>query len=599
MMNVKEIISKKVIPAQLGMCQKNEITSHSLVNGMHLRGTDVTMQSEEERKESTISLLRESADREWKPFARNGCDEAISGDRKVYSISNKKVIPAQAGILGGYKAPDPCLRRDDVSRPHPRPFSLSVRQAGFARRRELVDWGKKFVNNVLPLAKGESEGVGIGIETLLEFTAVSKMLSNLSGFILVQVGKYQKNEITSHSLVNGMHLRGTDVTKQSRGNRKGYLVSNKVGKCYRMSPLEKPVPNLIREGFRGVLVLLLLALSTTSCISEKKEMKTPDMDSIEILPEVVFSVVDDESLNFFIESRGVVEPIQKITITPRISGFVEAHIIEDGKVVHEGDVLVQFNMEEWELAKQEAYNQYLKAKSEYDVEMRLRGEEAVQNGEGSGYRITTGLADAEVAYERAKLNLSYTTVTAPFSGVISTKEVLTRGAYISAGKELGSLIDTRRVRVRFDVLESEIAGLKSGIAIELEDPSGTTHEGSIVAISPEIDQETKTGQVIAEVNNRDGALKPGMTVEGRVFVRSETSKVRMPRESLIQRDGRTLVFRLHGDEVEWIYVTPVAMTTDWVLIDHPDINPGDTLAVDKHFAISHQQRIIPLMARSQ
>ena len=160
------------------------------------------------------------------------------------------------------------------------------------------------------------------------------------------------------------------------------------------------------------------------------------------------------------------------------------------------------------VAKRGNYNKYVKAKTDFDVEMKLRGEQAAQNGEGEGYRITTGLADAELAYERAKLNLSYTTLKAPFSGIISTKEVLTNGAYISAGKELGSLINIDKVRIRFDVLESEISSLNVGVPIELKDPSGEIHTGEVVAISPEIDQKTKTGQIIAEVDNAANTLKP-------------------------------------------------------------------------------------------
>lgn len=348
-----------------------------------------------------------------------------------------------------------------------------------------------------------------------------------------------------------------------------------------------------------ISVLWVFGILFSSCISSNRDNETPDLESIEILPEVVFSVVDDEPLDFYIESRGVVEPIQKIQITPRISGFIEAQNIQDGEKVNEGEVLVQFNEQEWELQKEEAYNRFVKAKSEFDVEMRLRGEEAAQNGEGEGFRITTGLADAELAYERAKLNLSYTTLKAPFSGIISTKEVLTNGAYISAGKELGSLINIEKVRIRFDLLESEITSLSTGVPIELIDPSGQTHSGQVIAISPEIDQNTKTGQIIAEVDNAAEKLKPGMTVEGRVLVRSESSKVRMPREALLERDGRTLIFKLNNSEVEWIYVSPIDMTTEWVLVDNPDIFPGDTLAVDKHFSISHQQRVIPLMTNSQ
>ena len=343
------------------------------------------------------------------------------------------------------------------------------------------------------------------------------------------------------------------------------------------------------------VIILIIGFSSTACISDKNQEDRPELESIEILPEVVFSVVDDRPLDFFIESRGVVEPIQNIQLTPRISGFIDHQIIEDGSKVKKGAVLIQFNQQEWELQKKEAYNKYLKAKTDFDVEMKLRGEQAAQNGEGEGYRITTGLADAELAYERAKLNLSYTTLKAPFSGIISTKEVLTNGAYISAGKELGSLINIDKVRIRFDVLESEISSLNVGVPIELIDPSGEIHTGEVIAISPEIDQKTKTGQIIAEVDNAANTLKPGMTVEGRVLVRSVSSKIRMPREALLERDGRTLVFKLNNSEAEWIYVTPVDMTTEWVLVDHPTINPGDTLAVDKHFSISHQQKVSPLI----
>ncbi|MEX2363020.1 MAG: efflux RND transporter periplasmic adaptor subunit, partial [Balneolaceae bacterium] len=195
-----------------------------------------------------------------------------------------------------------------------------------------------------------------------------------------------------------------------------------------------------------------------------------------------------------------------------------------------------------------------------------------------------------------KLDFSYTKIKAPFSGRISAKEVLSGGAYVSAGQNLGMLIDAEKVRVRFDVLESEIDALGEGMSVELFDPSGKKYEGLIVAVSPEVNSETKTGQVLVEVDNQQYNLKTGMTVEGRVFVRSMQSKVKMPREALLERDGRTLVFKLNGGEVEWIYVTPEAMNTEWVLVNHEEINPGDTLAVDQHFSISHQQKVVPLMA---
>jgi RND family efflux transporter MFP subunit len=325
------------------------------------------------------------------------------------------------------------------------------------------------------------------------------------------------------------------------------------------------------------------------------------MDSVEIRPEVVFDVVDNEPLNFYIESRGLVEPLQQTKIVPRISGYVESHIIEEGRQVQKGEVLLQFVDDEWEYAVEQARQAYLKAENQYEIDKRLReGYTGESNDEM--IRINSGLADAEVAYDRAKLNLSYTTVKAPFSGRLSLQNVVTNqtfisvGSYVSAGTELASLIDASTARVRFDVLESEINNLNEGMRVELFGPGGKRYEGEITAISPEVDPDTKTGQVLVEVDNSEFGLKTGMTVDGRVFVRSQEAKVRMPREALLERDGRTLVFRLlNNEEVEWIYVSPVAMNSDWVLIDHPEIEPGDTLAVDQHFSISHQQKVVPLL----
>jgi len=347
--------------------------------------------------------------------------------------------------------------------------------------------------------------------------------------------------------------------------------------------------------------LLITVTLISGCKSERETPEAPDMDSVEIRPEVVFDVVDDEPLNFYIESRGVVEPLRQTKVVPRISGYVESHIIEEGRQVNKGEVLLQFVDDEWEYKVEQARQEYVKAENQYEIDKRLReGYTGESNDEM--IRINSGLADAEVAYERAKLNLSYTTVKAPFSGRLSLQNVVTNqsfiseGSYVSAGTELASLIDASTVRVRFDVLESEINNLDEGMKVELFGPGGNGYEGEIIAISPEVNADTKTGQVLVEVDNSEYGLKTGMTVDGRVFVRSQEAKVRMPREALLERDGRTLVFRLlNNEEVEWIYVSPVAMNSDWVLIDHPEIEPGDTLAVDQHFSISHQQKVVPLL----
>ncbi|MDZ7807119.1 MAG: hypothetical protein U5K71_08375 [Gracilimonas sp.] len=118
--------------------------------------------------------------------------------------------------------------------------------------------------------------------------------------------------------------------------------------------------------------LLITVTLFTACKSEEERPEAPDMDSVEIRPEVVFDVVDDEPLNFYIESRGVVEPLQQTKIVPRISGYVESHIIEEGRQVQKGEVLLQFVDDEWEYEVEQARQAYLKAENQYEIDKRLR-----------------------------------------------------------------------------------------------------------------------------------------------------------------------------------------------------------------------------------
>lgn len=356
-----------------------------------------------------------------------------------------------------------------------------------------------------------------------------------------------------------------------------------------------------------VLIALLATGMLAGCQQEESEDDSPlseeEEEAVEVRPEVTFAVADSLPIYTYVESQGVVEAGREVVLTPRISGYVTRSNIVEGRRVQRGDTLIRFAEEELALQLREAQNSLLEAQQEYDIQKRseewiktFRNQDLERNDQA--VRIASGLTQAEINLERVRMDLDHTTLEAPFSGTLAAERRITEGAYLNQGTELGRLIDQRTLRVRFDVLESEISRIEPGMRTEITAPGGVEVSGEVTSLSPVVDSESKTGEVIVEVPNSNRSIKPGMTVEGTIYVERHEGKVRIPRSAILSRDGgRTLLFKLNSanSEVEWVYVTPQSQNRDWVILNHEDIAPGDTIAIDQHFALSHLQIVDPRM----
>ncbi len=133
-------------------------------------------------------------------------------------------------------------------------------------------------------------------------------------------------------------------------------------------------------------------------------------------------------------------------------------------------------------------------------------------------------------------------VTAPLAGRVVDRETVV-GEVVDRGSQMFRLSDTRRVWLDLRVPAEEASLAKIGQQVRyVPDGQATEHRGTIIWISSDVDRETRTVRVRAELANPDGELRNESFGMGAIILRDESDAIVVP-ESSVQWDGEnTLVF---------------------------------------------------------
>jgi len=209
--------------------------------------------------------------------------------------------------------------------------------------------------------------------------------------------------------------------------------------------------------------------------------------------------------------------------------------------------------------------------------------------------VRSGLAAARADEQRAGLNLERTVVRAPFGGVISGLE-LTPGERVTAQQMVAWIVDDIDLEAEVGVLESDLGKLAVGRGALLEIPAlGENFAVTVDVISPRIDPDSRTCQVLLRVRNEDGRLHPGMFVRASIAGEILEQRLLVPREAVLSRDGRPLVFKEDEGRAKWVYVK-VGQRNDHLVeitgtLQGGKLSAGDVVVVDNHLTLTHEAKI--------
>jgi RND family efflux transporter MFP subunit len=207
----------------------------------------------------------------------------------------------------------------------------------------------------------------------------------------------------------------------------------------------------------------------------------------------------------------------------------------------------------------------------------------------------SGVSVARADLERARLNLERTEIRAPFDGVV-TGLTLSAGEQVMVNQVLFTLVDNVNLEAEVGVLEADVGKIAPGGAAILAVPAlGDTFGVKVDVVSPQFNRETRTCQVLIRLQNSEGRLRPGMFARALIAGERFEGRLLVPREAVLTRDGRPLVFKVEGDRAQWLYVELGESNDHMVeitsVLQGGTLEPDDRVVVSDHLTLAHDAKI--------
>jgi membrane fusion protein, multidrug efflux system len=266
--------------------------------------------------------------------------------------------------------------------------------------------------------------------------------------------------------------------------------------------------------------------------------------------ETVLALV--RPFEYLIQGNGKVVAAEENKLVWQLGGQVAQLHVKNGQRVKAGEVMARLHSDKLQMTFEKALARFEERKLEYANQMMgfQQAEEQVKNN----IRFTSGLAAAELDMKEAKMALEQAVLRAPIAGVVSDVSVK-KSDVVNAGDVLCLVYNPGTLQVETRVIESELGRIKAGQEVVLKPLADKEQEfkGKIVEINPRIDD--KTGAASVKIRVVDGKeLLPGMNVKTEIHIPYEKNII-VPKQALVIRSGRSVVFTVEGGLAKWNYVT--------------------------------------------
>jgi len=335
-----------------------------------------------------------------------------------------------------------------------------------------------------------------------------------------------------------------------------------------------PSPSLGR-----LAATLLMTATLAACSGGAKppaaageEKKNAQADAIPV--EVIAASTRPIAASY--TGTAALEPRAESQVVAKTSGVALEVLVEEGQVVKAGQPLVRLDPDRARLAVAQTKAQLQKLENNYRRAQQLVAQQLISAGEVDQMRYD--LENARAQYNLTALELSYTTVVAPISGVVASRDIKP-GNFVQINSPIFRIVDSSRLEATLNVPERELSKLRPGQSVKLVADAlpGRTFEGVVDRVSPVVDNGSGTFRVVAAFAG-NGELQAGMFSRLSINYDQRENALVVPRAALLEDGGEPAVFVVRDGKAERAALKLGYDDAGWIEV-RDGLKPGDQVVV--------------------
>jgi membrane fusion protein (multidrug efflux system) len=258
-----------------------------------------------------------------------------------------------------------------------------------------------------------------------------------------------------------------------------------------------------------------------------------------------------------------IEAHEEAEVVAKVGGEIRQILVEEGDAVRAGQPLARLDGDRLRLEVAQTEANLRKLERDYKRQLELSEKGLVAKGTAENAKFD--LDALRAAYDRGRLELSYTEIRAPIDGVVSLRYIKV-GNTISPGTPAFRVTNLDPLVAYVHIPEKEFRKLapQQSAEVVVDALGGERFAGTISRISPTVDPKTGTFRARVEVPDTSRRLKPGMFARVNIVYERRENALQLPRAAIVDADGTQSVFVVADGKAEQRPVKTGLANNGWI-----------------------------------